>query len=131
MLDDTVRYEDVRRTLHLGITASLLLAFAQAPFLHVHDRDPGHEHAHGFAHAHWAAANYDGPTLQSEDHAGEARSLSWIPGDGKSPVRLAAALPEAISIPEPIAQPALVTELIPHSHDPPWQLTLKSRAPPA
>ena len=131
MLDDTVRYEHVRRTLHLGITASLLLAFAQAPFLHVHDRDPAHEHAHGFTHAHWAGEGADGLAIEADDHVGDARSLSWIPGDGKSPVRIAAALPEAISIPEPIAQPSLVTELIPHSHDPPWQLALKSRAPPA
>jgi hypothetical protein len=117
--------------LHLGVIASLLLAFAQAPFMHVHDRDPAHEHAHGFTHAHWAGEDADGPALKSDDHASDARSLSWIGGDGKSPTRFAATPAEAISIPEPIAQPALVTELIPHSHDPPWRFALKSRAPPA
>lgn len=117
--------------MHLGVAASLLLAFAQAPFLHVHDRDPAHEHARGLAHAHWASEKTEGPALQADDHGGDARSLSWIAGDGKSPLRLVAAAPETVLIPEPVAQPALVTELIPHSHDPPWRLALKSRAPPA
>jgi hypothetical protein len=121
----------VRGTFHLGVIATLLVAFAQAPFIHVHDHDPAHEHAHGFTHAHWAGENADVLALEADDHSGDARSLSWIAGDGKSPVRLAAALPEAISIREPIAQPALVIDRIHHSHDPPWRSALNSRAPPA
>lgn len=73
----------------------------------------------------------DGLAIEADDYVGDARSLNWIAGDGKSRVRLAAAHPEAISIAEPIAQPALVAELIPHSHDPLSRFALKSRAPPA
>jgi hypothetical protein len=119
------------RTAHLGLVASLLLAFAQAPFLHVHESDPAHGHAHGFTHSHFGSASDGGPELRSGEDLSEARSLSWLAGDGKPPVRLVAAMPELVSIPELVALPGPMVELAPRSHDPPWRAARQSRAPPA
>jgi len=119
----------VRRAFHLGVVASVLLAFTHAPFNHTHESNPHPEHAVGFVHAHWRGHAASGPAW--EDRDSDARSLDWFAGDGKSPVKLAATLPETFVLPVPAAQPGLIIELTPHNHDPPWRLSLKSRAPPA
>lgn len=129
--DIKVQYDDVRGTFHLGVIACLVLALAQAPFLHFHDSDPGHEHAHGFAHTHWAAEHFGGLALFADDQVGDAQSLTWFPGDGYSSIRLASALPARVALPEPTVVPSSFPELTAHNHDPPWRLALKSRAPPA
>lgn len=123
----------MRRALHLGVVSGLLLAFAQAPFLHVHDRDHGHEHSHGFAHAHshWPLEHSDNPALEAHDHDSDARFLDWIAGDGTSDTRLAAALPVEIVIPDLIEHRGLAPGFTPRNHDPPWRVSLKARAPPA
>lgn len=121
----------MRVAVHLGVFASLLVAFAQAPFLHVHDHDLAHEHAQDFVHAHLANDELGSPAIGVEDGTSEARSLKWFAEDGKSVVRLVADMPESVALPEPLASPALETELIPQGHDPPWRQSLKARAPPA
>ena len=117
--------------LHLSLAAGIILSFLQAPFLHIHDGDGGQRHAHGFAHAHWLTGDGSDASVASEDDIGEARKLTWMPGDGNPPIRIAAAPPDELTLPEPFAEAALVTDFIPCSHDPPWRPGLRSRAPPA
>ena len=112
------------------MVASLLLAFTQAPFNHTHESDPHHEHAEGFVHAHWDDHVPIGPGWEEDDHDSDARSLDWFAGDGKSPIKVAATLPETVILPTPTVRTSRIAELIPHNHDPPWQSNLKSRAPP-
>lgn len=116
----------MRGAFHLGVVATLMLAFSQAPFSHTHESDPHHEHAQGLVHTHSKGHASSGPAWR--DRNSDTRSLEWLLGDGKSPVRLAAALPETVALPEPAVQPSLVPDLTAHNHDPPWRLSLKSRA---
>ncbi len=125
-----LEYRSVLRTFHLGVVASLLLASTQAPFSHTHESDPHHEHARGFVHAHWKDHVPSGPAWEADDHDSDARSLNWFAGDGKSPIKVEAAMPAVVVLPTPSAQTSLIAEPTPHNHDPPWQSNLKSRAPP-
>jgi hypothetical protein len=108
-----------------------LLAFAQAPFLHVHDEGGAHEHARGFAHAHWPGQRSGGLAPDSGDDADHGRALNWTAGDGRFPVKMAAEAPAPVSIPEPAAHSTRVAELVPRAYDPPWRACLQPRAPPA
>jgi hypothetical protein len=124
----------VRWILHLGLVASLLLAFGQAPFNHTHDSDPHHDHAEGIVHAHkhWQGHAPVGPGWEDRDYDSDARSRDWFAGDGRSPVRFVATLPETVVVTAPaVLTCSLIAELIPRNHDPPWLINLKSRAPPA
>ncbi|MCC7156317.1 MAG: hypothetical protein IT161_17195 [Bryobacterales bacterium] len=120
-----------RRTVHLGLIASLLVAFAQAPFLHVHASDPHHAHAKGLTHAHWAGAASHQPGFDQDSHAADAKPLDWLAGDGTAPVRFVATLPESVSLPEPRPQRRAVLESKPPAHDTVWRASLHPRAPPA
>lgn len=116
---------------HICLIASLLLAFTQAPFRHTHESAPHDEHAQGLVHAHWNGNTPAGPAWDAPDNDSDARSLDWFAGDGKSPVKIEAVLPESVVLPTPPVQIALAFATNPHNHDPPWRLSLKSRAPPA
>lgn len=120
-----------RRTVNLGLAASLLVAFVQAPFLHVHASDPHHAHAKGLTHAHWAVGAGHQAGLDQDSHAADAKPLDWLAGDGKAPVRFVATLPESVSLPEPRPQSRAAAEPEPPSHEIVWQASLHPRAPPA
>lgn len=120
----------MRALIHLGIAGSLLLSFAQAPFLHSHPSDPHHEHARGFAHTHWQTSS-DGPAWKTNDYDSDARILDWLAGDGNSPAKFVVALPESLNEIVFVARDVLVSGLTPHYHDPPWRLIPYFRGPPA
>ncbi len=126
----------MRFVFHLGVAASLLLAFAQAPFRHVHEGDPLHEHAHGFAHTHLDRHSHDehehdGLAVEADNHDSDARLIDWLAGDGTSPVKFALALPESIVEPTFLIRIAEVPELQTRNHDPPTLLPFIPRGPPA
>ena len=120
----------MRGVLHLGVVASLLLSFAQAPFQHAHASDPHHGHAQGFTHTHWNQPT-DGRSWEVEDHDSDARMLDWLAGDGSAPAKFVVALPESIAQTVLTVQVARIPELTSHNHDPPDLLTLNPRGPPA
>jgi len=123
----------VWKILHLGVVASLMVAFAQSPFQHTHDSDPDHDHAVGFSHAHWVEDHHEpeGPTLDDDDHDSDARLQDWIGGDGTPFVKFVPDLPVSIVQPLQLVQVSVLPELTPQNHDPPWRLCLHPRAPPA
>lgn len=120
----------MRGLFHLGVVASLLLSFGQAPFQHSHASDPHHEHARGFTHTHWKG-HPDGRSLEAGDHDSDARMINWLAGDGSAPARFLVVLPESIEQAVVTVQVARIAELTRHNHDPPWRLTLYLRGPPA
>ena len=116
------------------VCGSLLLAFAQSPFLHVHEDDARHES--GLAHAHWPDAGHDEhrdgeeQTVESDEHSRD-RSLDWLAGDGKSSVKAQATPIAASVLAEPVAQGNVIPGLTTNNHDPPAIPLRQSRAPPA
>jgi hypothetical protein len=124
----------LRALAHFGLIASLLVAFAQAPFDHTHDSDPYHEHAEGLihAHAHWEAEAPNGSAVASPDHDGDVRFKEWFCFEGKTQIPFVGSLPMA----PPAAKLTLavshsIADFAPRSHDPPFLRILQSRAPPA
>ncbi len=126
-----VDYGRVRRCLHLGVIASLLLAFAQAPIEHVHDGDDHQRENRGPIHAHWDVHHSDQSDFEEVDRDSAARLLDWFSGDGAAPVKFVPNLPESVVLPLPVVASTFLLEFTPNNHDPPWRLSLQSRAPPA
>ena len=116
--------------LHLGLVASLLLAFVQAPLRHAHTDDPGHAHAKGLSHAHLSDHHSDAPAWDADDHDSDVRMLEWLAGDGTSSVKFVPALPQSVAGFSLVQQASLAPEFAPRSHDPPSRLNLHPRAPP-
>ena len=116
---------------HLTVTASLFLSFEQAPFHHIHKSDLHHEHAHGFAHVHWQADQYNSPVIHEEDLDSDAQMLDWLAGDGTSSTKLVPSLPEAVATPAIVVVADKVAFRETHNHDPPQVARLFLRGPPA
>jgi hypothetical protein len=119
-----------RALIHFGVTATLLLSFAEAPFQHAHASDPSHEHAQGLTHTHWKA-HQGNPAWQAEDHDSDARTIDWLAGDGRTSARFVAELPDSIAGVVFIVEAVRPPELIPHNHDPPQWPVPHLRGPPA
>ncbi len=120
----------VRGLFHLGVVASLLFSFGQAPFQHAHASDPHHEHARGFTHTHWKAQP-DNRSLEADDHDSDARMIDWLAGDGNAPAKFVVALPDTLNEIVLAVHVVRIPELTPHNHDPPWRLIPHLRGPPA
>jgi hypothetical protein len=121
----------VRGLSHLGVVASLLLSFGQAPFQHAHASDPHHEHAQGLTHAHWNDHPEDGHSWEADDHDSDARIVDWLAGDGTAPTKFVAALAESVEQVVLAVYVVRVPELTPRNHDPPQRLIPNPRGPPA
>ncbi|MEX2262714.1 MAG: hypothetical protein WD696_12230 [Bryobacteraceae bacterium] len=121
----------VRGLFHLGVVASLLLSFAQAPFQHAHASDPRHEHAQGFTHTHWKDHSEAGHSAEVDDHDSDARMIDWLAGDGTAPAKFVAALAKSAGQVVLAVHVVRIPELTPHNHDPPWRLIPNLRGPPA
>ncbi|MBI4904853.1 MAG: hypothetical protein HY820_14530 [Acidobacteria bacterium] len=120
----------MRSLLNLGVVASLLLSFAQAPFLHAHASDPHHEHARGLTHTHWKAPPAS-RSLEADDHDSDARMIDWLAGDGSAAAKFVLALPDTSAEIVLIVRVVRIPELTTHNHDPPWRLIPHLRGPPA
>jgi hypothetical protein len=123
----------VWKIFNLGVVASLVFAFAQSPFHHTHDGDPGHQHARGFSHAHWIHNHHEpeGLGLDGVDHDSDSRLQDWLAGDGSALVKFVPDLPLSVVPPLQVVQESLLPKITPQNHDPPWRLCLHPRAPPA
>ncbi len=112
------------------LTVLLLLASAQAPFLHDHPADPGHRHARGITHAHLTKAAAAGPALTAAGDEVAARWLDWVASanDHRDPP-LAASDP-TVAARIQLAAAGAAPEVAVRSHDPPPRSPLQPRAPP-
>ena len=116
------------------VNGAMLLAFVQAPSLHVHQHEANQRHAGAFLHTHFAhdqAAHPKQSEAQVIDPDDDAQFLSWlldVPGNsGFAPVILAAS---ALVIPAPELSAWPTIALRPSAHDPPVLTATPPRAPP-
>jgi len=124
----------VRLLTSVVLNAVLLLAFLQAPSLHIHAHESTERHVAGFLHTH--VSHVAGPT---SDHAewrnldpdDDAQFLSWFlmsPTNwGFAPVILIA---PKIVVPLPELSERRTMILRPNAHDPPALDAATPRAPP-
>ena len=116
------------------LNVALLLAFMQAPSLHVHAHEATERHVATFLHTHLAhvEAPLSGhPEWRDLDPDDDAQFLSWVsmaPSDeGLVPVILVSS---NVILPAPVVSEWQTMTLRPSAHDPPALNATTPRAPP-
>lgn len=113
---------------------AILIGFAQAPFLHIHEHDFGEEHhATQQAHIHerLSSIETDGPTIQEIDPADDERAVDWLHAVSFSGGFLYLTS-DRISTPEPAADPGVIQPVpIARGNSPPCCAQLPGRSPPS
>lgn len=118
---------------HIGIVATVLLAFWQAPFQHRHEADPDHEHARGLAHIHLGEHedhHQQGAVFEDADHGADAHLVDWLASYRTNVVKVVPSLPEQIFVFQVSSHETPLVAIVKHNHDPPGQSRLLPRAPP-
>lgn len=121
----------VRSVFYLGVAASLLLSFAQAPFQHLHRSDPLHVSSKSFGHAHWNSNSASDAAWNADDSDSDALMLNWLAGDGNGPAKFVVAIQESPAQVVLTVQGVRIPDLTPDGHDPPRLVIRSPRAPPA
>jgi hypothetical protein len=120
---------------HITILANvaLLVAFLEAPFLHIHQHEATQRHPGALLHFHLKTGHFSGTSseFRSLDPDDDVLVENWVaasPTDsGLNPIVLAA--PFTLSAPE---RSGWTVDAPPHTgHDPPLILLQNPRAPPA
>lgn len=113
---------------------TLLLAFIQAPSLHVHPHEDTEQHAGSFLHSHIEHAKAPAgslPEWRDFDPDDDAQFLNWVPATPSDP-----GLAPVILTVSPVVIPAFVVgqrrhiAFRPSAHDPPALNATSPRAPP-
>jgi hypothetical protein len=116
------------------VICALLIGFAQAPFLHVHEHGFGEEHhstEQAHVHGRIPSLETDGPTIQEIDPADDERAIDWLHAVSFSGVSLYLTS-ERIGVPEPGADPGVIQPVpIARGNSPPCCAQLPARAPPS
>ena len=115
-----------------AITAALalLFSFAQAPFAHMHRRDPDHRHATATPHSHLRLLSDQHLALHGPDDDDDVQPVDWVILAKDTAQPLVAIVSEPVMIPAPVNRYELLRAPSPRAHDPPGFLTLPPRAPP-
>lgn len=113
----------------LTATAALLLSFAQAPFAHIHRRDPNPGQAAAMPHSHLPLSDQHLAMHGSDDDDG-VQPIDWVllAKDSVAPFVAENSEP-AILLPPPVRH-ELLRAPAPRAHDPPGLIQLPPRAPP-
>jgi hypothetical protein len=118
----------------VAVICAILIGFAQAPFLHVHEHDFGEEHhATEQAHVHerLSSIETDGPSIQEIDPADDERTVDWLQAVSTCVLSLYLTS-ERIEIPEPAANPGVIRPVpIARGNSPPCCAQLPGRSPPS
>lgn len=116
------------------MAAVLAGASLEAPFAHMHPKDPDHHHAHGFTHAHlaWLHHHDEGtaPEVSPREDDERAIYLDWAP---TAAPRLAVAYSEApasLTAEPALAAAGVAPEFRPRAHSPPPAPLSPARSPP-
>ena len=113
---------------------ALVLAFVQAPFLHVHEDEENNFHAGPALHMHFAhrAAPSEKPVVGVYDADDDAQDQVWVSTPAHLHVVLDLASPErAVRFERATNQPRLTPVPIESGHDPPRLTKAFPRAPPS
>ncbi len=109
----------------------MLLSFAQAPFAHMHRRDPDHRHATAMPHFHLRLLADQHLALRGPDDDDDVQPVDWVIITGDFTEPFVAIASEPVAVPAPVDRYELVRAPSPQAHDPPELLALPARAPPA
>jgi len=120
----------LKRLLVITVTLALLMSFAQAPFAHIHHRDPVHRHATAMPHAHLRLLSDRHLAVRGPDDDDDVQPVDWVVITGDSAEPLVAIVSEPVVIPVAVDLYELVRAPSPRAHDPPGLLALPPRAPP-
>ena len=126
----------VRQILSITVTVCLCLAGLQAPFEHVHPKDPHHRHAKGVGHFHVSPAKTvaqknEGPALARKSHEHTAVWKSWLSATLSRVTVDQGILPDGQVMPIPVVVSAARIRLLIEFHDPPDIVDTSPRAPPS
>jgi hypothetical protein len=120
----------------VAVIGAILIAFAQAPFLHVHEQDLGADHhvteqAHFHAQIHSTDADHDGATIQEIDPADDERTVDWLHAIASLFV-VPYITSERMILPKPSADSGFIRPVpIAHGNSPPCCAQLPDRSPPS
>jgi hypothetical protein len=122
----------VRPLISILANLALLVAFLEAPFLHIHQHEATQRHPGAFLHFHLKTLHFagSGPEFQSLDPDDDVLLQTWVSASpinsGLIPIILAE--PFLLTVPE---QSGWTVDAPPHTgHDPPLILLQNPRAPP-
>ena len=106
------------------------MSFAQAPFAHLHRRDPDHRHAKALPHSHSRVLSDPHLAMHGPDDDDDVQPVDWVilANDPAQPFVAIAGEPMAIPAPRPHVE--LVRAPSPRAHGPPGLPVLPPRAPP-
>jgi len=119
----------LRKVSVFAVGTGLLVSLLQAPFAHMHRRDPAHRHAKGFAHAHLPVPAHSG--VERPDDASDVQLLDWLALTGDAPASLVMEFCDPVRSPRPHGTHEIVRAPSPRAHDPPSLSQSNPRAPPA
>jgi hypothetical protein len=118
----------------VAVIGAILIAFAQAPFLHVHEHDFGQDHhvtEQAHVHARLHSTDSDGATIQEVDPADDERTVDWLHAIASLFV-VRCITSERIILPKPSADSGFIRPVpIAHGNSPPCCSQLPARAPPS
>ena len=123
----------MERFLSIFMSCVFALAFAQAPFAHVHEHSDPHDHG-GVFHTHHVEDDHDhsdGVALKSIDPDNDARSVDVFKVVKSPDAKLLFTLPATLIGFAPELERELVQGVTPRGHDPPDLTSSPARAPPA
>ena len=111
-------------------TFALLLSFAQAPFAHMHRRDPDHRHATVMPHSHLRLLSDQRLALHGPEDDDDVQPVDWVLLAQSSTQPFVAEISEPVIVSAPPARYELLRAPAPRAHDPPGLTRLPPRAPP-
>jgi len=122
----------VRRPICILANLALLVAFLEAPYLHVHQHEATQQHPGAFLHFHLKAAHVFGNSseFRSLDPDDDALTENWVSAHPIVPDFSPVILAERCSIAEPEQTDYPVEAPKNTGHDPPLKSTISPRAPP-
>lgn len=114
----------------IAATVALLLSFAQAPFAHMHRREPGRSHPATILHSHVGLLSDRSLAFHGLDGDDDVRPVDWVVLARDSAPSFVAVISEPLAIPAPVESYELLRVPAPRAHDPPGLPSLPPRAPP-
>ena len=113
---------------------ALVLAFVQAPFLHVHQHESTENHPGAFLHTHFAhveVTHSTQPELRDLDPDDDAQFQNWYSAATSDSAFTPVILASLFSVPTPELTNCHTIAVEPSAHGPPLLNTATPRAPPA
>jgi hypothetical protein len=120
----------LKRLSAITVTLALLLSVGQAPFAHIHRRDPDHRHATVMPHSHLRLLSDQYLALRGPDDDDDVQPVDWVVFAPDSAQPFVAEISEPMVVVIPPSRHEAFRSPTPSAHDPPGLINLPPRAPP-